>query len=342
MKIINFITGKDLGGPKQSFVLYSEAISSLGYEIHSIMRKGAAVKPMIEDIGLPVYEINYSRITQLFAKKKVVNKLRPQIVNINPNIIFAHKQSDLELVQNATDENVKIIGVIHWFSNKNIQYADELIAVSAKVKEFLINSGYTKPIHIVPNMVKIISKPIYRDLPSVPIIGAMGLFRRKKGFHSLIKALAILKQNGTSFKAVIAGKGQLKPYLYYLRWKLKLTNELTIKSWVSNKERERFIDNIDIFVLPSRVETFGMVVIEAMARMKCVIATKCGGPEEIIADGIDGHLVEKQNPEALAEKITHTINNPKNYKKTVIAANDKIKTVYTIEKITKKLAKILK
>jgi len=246
MRIVNFISGRDLGGPKQSFVLYSEALSNLGHEVHSVVRKGASVKPMIESLNLPVHEINYSRVTQLLAASKVSKTLRAKLETIRPDLIFAHKQSDLELVRSALRDHVKIIGVVHWFSNKHIQHADELIAVSAKVKQFLVDNGYTKPIHIVPNMVKIISEPTYRDLPDVPLIGAMGLFRRKKGFHTLIEALAILKRNGTPFKAIIAGKGQLKPYLYYLRWRLNLKNELTFRGWVSNAERDDFIDAIDI------------------------------------------------------------------------------------------------
>jgi len=52
-----------------------------------------------------------------------------------------------------------------------------------------------------------------------------------------------------------------------------------------------------------------MVVVEAMARKKIVIATKCGGPQEIIDNGINGFLVENQNPQAIADAIEYIINN---------------------------------
>lgn len=341
MKIINFISGKDLGGPKQSFVLYSEALSSLDHEVHSVVRKGASVKPMIESLNLPVYEIDYSRATQLFAKSGVIKKLKIQLNAIQPDLIFCHKQSDLELVRNAIGDNTKIIGVIHWFSNKHIEHADELIAVSVKVKEFLMDNGYTKPIHIVPNMVKITSEPTYRDLPAVPLIGAMGLFRRKKGFHTLIEALAILKQNGTPFQAVIAGKGQLKPYLYYLRWRLNLQNELTIRGWVPNAERDDFIDAIDIVVLPSRIETFGMVVIEAMARMKRVIATKCGGPEGIITHNETGYLVNKQDPDSIAAQFEEVITHSESSNTVALNAQKHTLMNYSVATVTKQISAIL-
>ena len=341
MKIVNFISGKDLGGPKQSFVLYSEALSSLGHEVHSVVRKGASVKPMIESLNLPVYEIDYSRATQLFAKSGVIKKLKIQLNAIQPNLIFCHKQSDLELVRNAIGDKTKIIGVIHWFSNKHIEHADELIAVSSKVKEFLIEEGFTKPIHVVPNMVKITSEATYRDLPEVPLIGAMGLFRRKKGFHTLIESLVILKQNGTPFKAIIAGKGQLKPYLHYLRWRLNLKSELTIRGWVSNAERDAFVDSIDIFVLPSRIETFGMVVIEAMVRIKRVIATKCGGPEGIITHNETGYLVKKEDPTALANQIIKVITNSTPSNSIAISAQKHVQSKYLTTAVAEQIKTIL-
>ena len=60
---------------------------------------------------------------------------------------------------------------------------------------------------------------------------------------------------------------------------------------------------LDIFILPSFGETYGLVVIEAMAMEKSVIATNAGGLPEIIADGKTGLLIEPRNVEAIANAI---------------------------------------
>jgi glycosyltransferase involved in cell wall biosynthesis len=169
----------------------------------------------------------------------------------------------------------------------------------------------------------------------------MGMFRRKKGFHIFIKALSILKQREVPFKAVIAGKGRITWYLQYLRWKLDLKNELTMRGWVKNDERDEFVDNIDLYVLPSRTETFGMVVVEAMARMKRVIATKCGGPEEIITDGVDGFLVDKENPEAMADKLEELIKNPEKSKESPMNANKVAINNYSLEAVSMQISNII-
>ena len=341
MKIINFISGKDLGGPKQSFILYSEVLLNLGFQVNSVIRQGAPLKEIMQSMDIKVDEVNYIRTTHPWFVKKSIQNLRKSLLPMKASVIFVHKQLDIELVRGALGKSAKIIGIIHGFNAKHIEHADVLIAVSEKVRQFLIDSGCNKPIYVVPNMVKISNDAIYRDLPAIPLIGTMGMFRRKKGFHILIKALSILKQRGVPFKAVIAGKGRITWYLQYLRWKLNLKNELTMRGWVSNDERDEFVDGIDLYVLPSRTETFGMVVVEAMARMKRVVATKCGGPEEIITDGMDGFLVDKENPEALADKLEELINYPEKSNHVSIAAFDTAKSNYSLPVVSNNLKEII-
>jgi glycosyltransferase involved in cell wall biosynthesis len=341
MKIINFISGKDLGGPKQSFILYSEVLLNLGFKVNSVIRKGAPLKEIMQSMDINVDEVNYIRSTHPLFQKTSIEKLNKLFSPMDASIIFVHKQVDIQLVRGALGNNTKIIGIIHGFNANHIEHADVLIAVSEKVKKFLIDNKCTKPIHVVPNMVKIGNDVAYRDLPEIPLIGAMGMFRRKKGFHILIQALSILKKKNVPFKAIIAGKGRITWYLKYLRWKLDVIDELKMRGWVSNYERDEFVDSIDLYVLPSRTETFGMVVVEAMARMKRVIATKCGGPEEIITDGIDGFLVEKENPEAMADKLEELIKNPKESEKIPTAAYQTATTHYSLESVSKSLSKTI-
>jgi len=341
MKIINFISGKDLGGPKQSFVLYAESFQGLGHTVVNVIKSKAKLKPLLLAMDFHVKEVSYYRTPfwslNFLARREIRDAMNPE----NPDLIFIHKPMDIAIVRGALGSSVPIVAIIHGFSAKYLDEADALIAVSEKVKDFLVGNGINKPIFVIPNMVKVGKTPEYRDLPKVPVIGAMGVFRRKKGFHVFIEALAILKKENVKFKAVIAGKGQLYPYLQYLRRNLDLKDELTIRGWVGNEERDDFVDGIDLYVLPSRTETFGMVVVEAMARMKRVIATKCGGPEEIITDGVNGYLVEKQNPEALAVKLKEIISDPDPSNQIAIEANKEAVNSYSIEAIELKLQEII-
>lgn len=71
----------------------------------------------------------------------------------------------------------------------------------------------------------------------------------------------------------------------------------------------RLVSSCDVFVLPSLWEPFGIVLLEAMSLGKPVVATRVGGIPEIIADGVNGYLVEPKEPRALSEKIAKLLEN---------------------------------
>lgn len=307
--IVNFISGKDLGGSKQSFILYSEAFDRLGYNLISLIKKGAKIKPLLEELNLKVVEVAYNRINISYFITLAVIKLKNAFSSMGKNIdiVFVHKPIDIMLTRKALGENVKIIAIVHSYSYKYLEYADEIIAVSSQLKSFLMENSIKKTIHIVPNMITINKDYKYRDIPEIPLIGSMGVFRKTKGFHILITALSILKKRNIPFKAIIAGKGTLHFYYKFLIAKYKLQDIITLKKWIKNNERDDFLESLDIYMLPSKEETFGMVIAEAMAKGKRVIATKCGGPEDIITDKENGFLVENKNPKAIADILEDII-----------------------------------
>lgn len=308
MHIINFISGRDLGGPKQSFLHYTEVLQRHGHSVHSLIRRGAPLRALLEPISMDIGEIAYPRSNAPFVRKLAARRLARAMLPQKPDLILVHKQLDIKLVRAGIGPDIPIIGVIHGYNARHIEDADALIAVSESVKDFLERAGYTHPIHVIPNMVRMpAEEPSLQPIAKPPVIGTMGMFRRKKGMDVLIRALALLHDEGLAFEGIIAGKGINAPRLKALKHRLGLDRVLTIRPWLTNNERDPFLDHLDIFCLPSRSESFGMVVTEAMARKKRIVATRCGGPEEILEDGITGLLVENDNPAALAVGIRRAL-----------------------------------
>jgi glycosyltransferase involved in cell wall biosynthesis len=85
--------------------------------------------------------------------------------------------------------------------------------------------------------------------------------------------------------------------------KFNLDEWVKFYGWATALEVKKLLKGCEMLVLPSRNEPFGIVILEAMASGRPVIATRSGGPEEIIIDGQNGLLVEKENAQALAMAI---------------------------------------
>lgn len=342
MRIVNFISGDDLGGPKQSFLHYTDALQRLEYKVFSVIRKNSPLRPLLEDITRSISELSYVRTTFFPFSKLASFKLRRAISPLNPDLVIVHKQIDIELVRKALGKDVNIVGVIHGYNSRHIEFADALIAVSDRVRKFLLESDYRGKVIVIPNMVNMNgAEPEYKKIGAIPRLGTMGMFRRKKGMDVFIKSLAILKNRGVNYRASIAGKGYLRSKLVNLVEQLGLEEEISIRQWLRNDQKTDYIDSLDFFVLPSRSETFGMVVVEAMARKKIVIATKCGGPEEIIENGLNGFLVDNDSPEAMADKIISLLDKPESLGAVSSQAYETAKTKYCIDSVIPTLKRFL-
>lgn len=129
------------------------------------------------------------------------------------------------------------------------------------------------------------------------------LLNEKKGMHYLIEAMDLLAQKGvTSFELIIGGDGPAKHALEERVRNLGLSDRCRFLGMLTHLEVRNWIQQSDVFVLPSLGETFSIVLGEAMACGKPVIATRCGGPEFVVTEET-GLLVDVANASALAEAM---------------------------------------
>lgn len=138
------------------------------------------------------------------------------------------------------------------------------------------------------------------------LIGAIGNVREPKAYDVLLRAARILVDRSQRFHLVIAGDcvndlgGQLQ----------QLSHDLGTEGHVTflglRPDVSRILNNLDLFVLSSRTEGFSIACIEAMACGIPVVATRCGGPEQIL-EGEAGLLVPAGDPESLALAIERVI-----------------------------------
>lgn len=143
-----------------------------------------------------------------------------------------------------------------------------------------------------------------------PRLGIIGQIASNKGHETLIQAAQLLKRRGLELEVSVFGKGAPE-YLAKLGEMVASAGLTAIWQWMGYKADPATIyGQIDICVMPSANESFGMVAVEASAYRLPVVASNRGGLPEIIEDGVTGWLVEPDSPVELADRIGWLIENP--------------------------------
>jgi len=136
---------------------------------------------------------------------------------------------------------------------------------------------------------------------------SIALLSRQKGLSYLLHAAKLLIERGiTAFDLTIGGDGVERPALERLSQSLGLTKQCRFAGLLNQEEVRQWMQQCDVFIMPSLHETFCIVLGEAMACGKPVIATRCGGPEFVVTPET-GVLVDVANPEALANAMSDFI-----------------------------------
>jgi glycosyltransferase involved in cell wall biosynthesis len=157
---------------------------------------------------------------------------------------------------------------------------------------------------VIPNWVDQSTMPRRPESPEKKLrtIGLLGQISPHKGHDDAIEMMRLL---GRDFRLLIAGRGE-SVYERHLR---SQAEGLPVE-FVGFVDPREFLPGIDILILPSREEPFGIVVLEAMAAGVNVVATASGGPPEILDHGNAGLLVPPRDPEAMAAAIRKLAGDP--------------------------------
>jgi glycosyltransferase involved in cell wall biosynthesis len=153
------------------------------------------------------------------------------------------------------------------------------------------------------------------ELPHSGILmGILGRLDPQKGQHLVLEALSQLRDQGTDLSLLIMGESTLNEGIDYRDHLESVVREYNLNDRVYfrgyREDIAQFFSAIDLFVLGSYEESYGMVTIEAMAHGVPVIGSDSGGTPGILGNGSFGWLYIPKDPQDLAKKITEVITNP--------------------------------
>lgn len=188
--------------------------------------------------------------------------------------------------------------------------ADKLIAVSNYTARSVIEEYGIQPtkISVIPNAVDInifnpdIDGTEFRkklNIGSEKVILFVGRLDFQKGIEYLISAFSKIILDFPEVKLIVVGDGPLKNHVRAVISKYNLSGSIFLLGRVDVKDLPDIYAACDLFVVPSLMEGFGIVYLEAMACGKACIGTNIGGVEDVIADGRTGLLVPPADPKSI-------------------------------------------
>ena len=231
-----------------------------------------------------------------------------------------------------------------------VRNADFILANILQVKEFLNTLGATQSqVHLVRNGVSMHQFPMRTTEPKAdpPMILAVGRLDYKKGFHVLLSACAILRDEGVRFRCVIVGDGDEWNSLHALRRDLSLDGHVEIVGSLGFSEVQRWYEQATVMVVPSVVAPDGStdglptVIIEAFARGVPVVGAATAGIPEVIHSGVNGFVVPSDVPRDLSDCMKQLLSNPELRREVATHARNTAEREFDLDRNAQTLADLM-
>jgi L-malate glycosyltransferase len=325
-----------------------------GHSVHLIMlepewEKLQDVKSYILPIQKPLgYYLN------VYSLKKLLNRIKPDILHVhyatgcgtlgrlsgfNPTVLSVWG-TDVMITPQKSD-------IMRWLVIKNLKYYNWICSTS-KIMTKTVKKLYPEsanisqiPIGVDTSIFCSILNPNYDYIT----IGTVKVMDKIYGTDLLIRSFAKVFNYFSSEDPAIAKKLRLKivgggsrvskvPFMKDLK---SLAKEMGIESitnfvgQVPNVEVPQHLNTLDIYVAMSRVESFGVAIIEASACELPVVVSDVGGLPEVVVDNKTGFIVESDNVDQCTERLIDLINNKNLRIKMGIAGRDFVKKHYEWE-----------
>jgi glycosyltransferase involved in cell wall biosynthesis len=195
-----------------------------------------------------------------------------------------------DIITEPLHEASAVIAVSSWL-------AESLQRYSAPQSVIIQNSVDTDYFHPLSEQCSHGDKPALFTLSQLTV---------PKGISDLLEAVRIMSDQGYRFNLRIGGSGKQRRRFIKLAEQLRIVDKVTWLGELSRAEALREYQTCDFYVMPSRLESLSMVILEAMACGKPIVATDCGGPRDLVGHN-QGVLAKANDPVSLAESIRNML-----------------------------------
>jgi glycosyltransferase involved in cell wall biosynthesis len=319
-RIMLAIGSSEIGGGQKVFLTCIREFLKRDCSIVVVLPNGPLIE-LVKCFNVKIYIVNFNSITALIKIAMILHKEKADIINT-----YLTKCSFLFSLVNIFFRVPLCCTLLNAITHEklgNLQkrvYPFVYFLLHKLCDGIIVNSGQNKK-HFIDvarmngNLIKVIYSGIDIDefqgfqnqKPSDHkfVIGAVGRLSPEKGHIYLIKALNYI--TNIDFECIFVGDGPLRAELENYVRKVNLDKRVKFLGFQANIAQT--MSQMDVVVMPSLNETFGITIIEAFALKKIVIASDVGGIPELVINGRTGFLFPIRDSSTLAEKILYVYNN---------------------------------
>lgn len=326
IRLLHIITTFDPGGAENHLLSLITATDRSRFEPAVIYLKGhGGLAPELERLGVAVQRVGVGQRYTLAGLLRLVRAIR----QVRPDIVHTHLfRADLygglaarlagaPVVVSTRHNDEDFLRQPLWrLLHRLISLCeDRIIAISDHVGRYTIEIGVDNPGKVQRIYYGLDPARFRRTLrtgvdvaralraefgvkPEHYLLGVVARLAPQKGHRYLLEALALAIQEEPALRLLVAGQGPLREQLEAQARQLGLGAHVIFAGWRSDVAN--IMAALDLLVLPSLWEGFGLVLLEAMALQKPVVATGVSAIPEVVEDGVTGLLVPPADPAALA------------------------------------------
>jgi glycosyltransferase involved in cell wall biosynthesis len=333
MNILQLVSSSRTSGAEKHVAVLSDLLIKRGHNVYAACPHGDWLPDQLRLVNIPTFEMEMRGVRSIKTPSQLVRIVREHKIDI----IHAHltRATYLGLAAGRI-ARLPIVSSVHCRSH-DVAYRylfphnnSRIISVSDFIRNGLLRKGVPgERIRTIYNGTEFLAddeEPVHADSlgdtesplplrvelslpPDSELIGLIGRVEEFKGH--LVLARAVRRIVEARPKAYIVMVGPVVPQVQREVW------EITAADGVADRLRftgvrndvKQLMAQLQVLTLPSRYESFGMAIIEAMAMRKPVVATRAGGIPEVVEDGVTGLLIER-NPESLALALIEILSDP--------------------------------
>jgi phosphatidylinositol alpha-mannosyltransferase len=322
------------GGVTEHVSHLAERFLAEGHEVHIVAPSSDDETEPIASVDAPVHRIgrvvsipangSVARITlslrSYLQAKRLLQEQQFDLIHLHEPMMPALPLTVLRH-SNATN-----IGTFHAFRNTPLAYfygkpilrpffrkLHGHIAVSSAAREF-VGEYFRADYRVIPNGIDFQRfferrQPLPQLSESRPTVLFVGRLEKRKGLRFLLRAWPEILSRVPDARLVVVGRGRpLEGYRRFAARQGWSEKDVVFAGYVSAEDLPRYYQACDVFCAPNTgQESFGIVLLEAMAAGAPIVASDIPGYRDVVSDGVQGLLVERQKPAAIASAVARLL-----------------------------------